>query len=96
MNGTNKFHKATGPAFNVGEKWLASSGSGSSVTITGVRPYSEDAKHISDYEVTYTWMEKGEVRTHSKDAWNFQVRYHHQADANLKVTAKPKQGSKHG
>lgn len=84
MNGAKKWHKATGPAFATGERWV---GAGNiSVTIVSVRAYIDDPKHASDWGVTYAWKERGEVVQHEKDAWNFQVRYQHEADLDLKVT----------
>ncbi len=78
MNGTKKFHKATGPAFNPGEVWY---GSGKiRVTIISVRKYAVDGDGISDYGVTY---DVGAGAQHEKDAWSFQVRYTHQADLEL-------------
>ncbi len=80
MNGKIKFHKATGPAFNVGEIWISSTGS--KVKIISVRRYPNAITyHLSDYSVTY-YTGEGD-NTHEKDAWNFQVRYTHQADVNL-------------
>lgn len=83
MNGNIKFHKATGPAFNVGEVWVGASGD--KVEIVSVRKYQgAAADHTSDYSVTYkTDPNNNSEQTHEKDAWNFQVRYTHQAD--LKV-----------
>ncbi len=77
MNGKIKFHKATGPAFNVGEVWV--SVSGVRVEVVGVSKYpgaTED--HTDDYSVTYRNTVDGSI--HEKDAWNFQVRYTHHAD----------------
>lgn len=85
MNGVNKFHKATGPAFLPGEVWRSHAGN-LKVTIVSVRAYIAKPTHISDYGVTYEWMERGNTVQHEKDAWNFQVRYHHVADENLRVT----------
>ena len=82
MNGKNKWHKATGPAFAVGEQWISHVGR-INTTIVSVRKYpgaSPDSNHISDYGVTYQYSDG---TTHEKDAWNFQVRYHHVADDNL-------------
>ncbi len=81
MNKVRKWHKATGPAFNPGEQWIGSTGH--SVVVVSVRKYpgaSPDSAHTSDYGVTYEWVERGQVRRHEKDAWNFQVRYTHIAD----------------
>lgn len=80
MNGKIKFHKATGPAFNEGEVWVGASGS--KVQIISVRKYiGATGDHTSDYGVTY-FTGEGD-NTHEKDAWNFQVRYTHQADINF-------------
>ena len=82
MNGEVKWHKATGPAFNVGEEWVSTAGN--RVSIVSVRKYpGSSTNHISDYGVTYSWLENGIVRTHEKDAWNFQIRYMHIADKGL-------------
>ena len=80
MNGNVKFHKATGPAFNPGEIWI---GVGNvRVEILSVRKYpGATSNHTSDYGVTYkTDPVNFPENTHEKDAWNFQVRYTHQAD----------------
>ena len=82
MNGARKFHKATGPAFNVGEVWVGSSGH--KVTVVSVRAFPMcNPNHSPDYGVTYEWVENGEVKQHEKDCWNFQVRYSHVADSKL-------------
>jgi len=81
MNGEIKWHKATGPAFAPGEQWVSTCGN--RVSIVSVRKYpgaKPESNHTSDYGVTYEWMERGEMRQHEKDAWNFQVRYTHVAD----------------
>ena len=85
MNGTKKWHKANGPAFNPGEQWFGIS-SKFPVTIVSVRKYlfaSTDSNHTSDYGVTYEWVQNGTVVRHEKDAWNFQVKYEHIADRYL-------------
>lgn len=83
MNHVQKFHKATGPAFNVGEQWIGNGGK-IKVNIVSVRKYpGATSNHTSDYGVTYEWVVNGEVVQHEKDAWNFQVRYHHIADNKL-------------
>jgi hypothetical protein len=78
MNGNIKFHKATGPAFNVGEVWYGSNGQ--KVRIVDVTLYLDTILpyYVSDYNVTY--MDMMDATVHEKDAWNFQVRYTHQAD----------------
>jgi hypothetical protein len=79
MNGAKKFHKPTGPAFNVGEVWRSLAGN-IRVVILGVRKYANGGNEISDFAVRYDNGEGVEVE---KDAWNFQVRYQHQADQGL-------------
>lgn len=90
MNGEVKWHKATGPAFFPGERWVSSSfkpplTSKTGVKVVSVRKYpGATSNHISDYGVTYEWEEEGgKVHQWEKDAWNFQVRYTHIADLNL-------------
>ena len=84
MNGATKCHKATGPAFATGQQWFGVTG-GFEVTIVSVRKYNPTnmSNHTSDFKVTYEWVENGKTVQHSKDAWNFQVRYMHIADRNL-------------
>jgi hypothetical protein len=84
MNGTVKFHKATGPAFNAGEVWF--SATGTKVEIVSVRKYpGANSDYSCDYGVTYkTDPDNHPELINEKDAWNFQVRYIHQADRNLK------------
>ncbi len=81
MNNKIKFHKATGPAFNPGEVWVGTGGR-IKVEIIAVRKYpGATSDHTSDYGVTYkTDPINNPEQTHEKDAWNFQVRYTHQAD----------------
>ena len=76
----SKFRKATGPAFSPGEVWIGSSGI--TVEIVAVRKYpGACGEHLSDYGVTYkTDPLNNSEQTHEKDAWNFQVRYTHNAD----------------
>lgn len=80
MNGKVKFHKATGPAFHPGEIWV--SANGVKVEIVEVRKYpAATGDHASDYGVTYkTDPVVNSQQINEKDAWNFQVRYTHQAD----------------
>ena len=75
MNGHKKFHKANGPAFAAGEKWVGTSGI--RCEIVSVRKYGDDKW---DYEVTAKYEDGAEF---SKDAWNFQVRYQHVADKDI-------------
>ena len=76
MNGHRKFHPPTGPAFAPGERWQSVSGK-IKCEIVSVRKIGDEKW---DYEVTYQYPDGA---THSKDAWNFQVRYQHHADVNL-------------
>lgn len=80
MNGKVKFHKATGPAFNVGEVWV--SANGVKVEVVSVQKFpGATGDHTSDYSVTYkTDPVANPQQINEKDAWNFQVRYTHQAD----------------
>jgi hypothetical protein len=48
--------------------------------ILGVRKYANGGNEISDYAVRYDNGVGVEVE---KDAWNFQVRYQHDADRDL-------------
>ena len=85
MNGKIKFHKATGPAFNVGERWCFADGSASYVEIISVTKYrGATGNTSSDYEVTYKTDPKNNPdATNTKDAWNFQCRYMHIADMSV-------------
>lgn len=79
MNGNIKFHKPNGPAFNFGEIWVPCSRPDAyKVTIVSVRKFGDDK---FDYEVTY--VDDRGIEMH-KDAWNFQVRYMHIADVNIR------------
>lgn len=85
MNGKIKFHKAAGPAFSPGEIWYSSNGI--KVEIVSVHKYpGATSDHNSDYAVTYkTDPTNSPSKIHEKDAWNFQVRYTHQADLVVKT-----------
>ena len=74
MNNKIKFHKANGPAFATGEKWISCDGCGIECEIISVHKFGNGKW---EYDITYMF-EDG--TTHSKDAWNFQVRYMHIAD----------------
>jgi len=76
----SKFRKWNSPAFNEGEIWVSSTGS--RVKIISVVKYpGATGQYSSDYEVTYfTDADKCDI-THSKDCWNFQVRYEHCSDS---------------
>jgi len=85
MNGNIKIHKAQGPAFMDGEIWY--SANGSKVTVLSCKLYNEivlqyRSAHASDFEVEYM---QADGTIYCKDAWNFQVRYTHHADMNLKL-----------
>lgn len=77
MNGCRKFHSPDGPAFNVGEHWRSISGKINCWITERVRYGPEKW----DVKVTYKYSDGA---THSKDAWNFQVRYQHTADEVIK------------
>jgi hypothetical protein len=80
MNGKIKFHKATGPAFKTGEVWHAANGQ--RVRIVDVARYlGVLSNHASDYSVMF--MDMTDAKVYEKDAWNFQVRYTHEADLSL-------------
>jgi hypothetical protein len=87
MNGKIKIHKATGPAFNAGERWYFADGTDSYVEIISVVKYrGATGNTSSDYEVTYKTDPKNNPdATNTKDAWNFQCRYTHAADLTARV-----------
>ena len=78
MNGEVKWHKASGPAFNPGEEWESVDGY-ILCRIVSVEKFGDGQW---DYRVTYEFPATGTQAT--KDAWSFQVRYRHIADARLK------------
>ena len=77
MNHASKFHKADGPAFVQGQRWTHNNGK-NWVTVVRTERFG-DGKW--DVEVYYTVPH--DVREYHKDAWNFQVRYTHEADLHL-------------
>lgn len=79
MNGAKKWHSPDGPAFNEGERWVGSSGT--PVTIHRTVRYGVDKW---DVDVFY-WVPMDSRRSIEcrKDAWNFQVRYQHEADLEI-------------
>ena len=77
MNGTIKFHPARSPAFNAGEVWVDSAGR--KVEVVSIRYFSTGEKF--DGQVIYRY-EDGQ--TSDKDVWNFQVRFTHIADKEIK------------
>lgn len=77
MNGKIKFHPGSSPAFNQGEVWHSASGGEYKVWILCTRRFSEGK---FDVDVTYEDDRKFPM---TKDVWNFQVRYVHQADKDL-------------
>ena len=82
MNGKVKWHKPNGPAFAFGERWVPCSGSNYFVTIVGTRKVGEGK---FDYVVTYVDDRAIEM---TKLAWDFQVRYQHIADVNIRSDRK--------
>lgn len=82
MNGKQKFHSPDGPAFNAGEVWVSCDGQ-HKVTIHRTVRYGVDKW---DVDVFYWVGFRHDPRRFiecSKDAWNFQVRYQHQADKEI-------------
>lgn len=77
MNHNQKFHNPKGPAFNVGEKWIAADGQGGECIINNTMKYGPDKWDVA----VFYECKNGQV--YEKDAWNFQVRYFHIADINL-------------
>lgn len=79
MDNMTKFRKWNSPAFNEGEVWVSSSGV--KVRIISVSKYpAAKSNHSSSYEVTYYVDAEKCDEIHSKDCWNFQVRYSHISD----------------
>lgn len=74
MNGNIKFHSPDGPAFHPGQRWVSSSGT--VVEIKSTDRWNDDKW---DVDVTYFPIDEPDL-PYTKDAWNFQVRYTHQAD----------------
>ena len=59
--------------FKPGSVWVASGGGKVTVlsaTFTGGNP-----EVASDWKVEYSWEDRGKTVAHTKDGWNFQVRY---------------------
>ncbi len=77
MNGKIKFHPAKSPAFNAGEVWVDSAGR--KVEVVSIRYFGTGEKF--DGQVIYR-DDTNEV--FDKDAWNFQVRYTHVADLEVR------------
>jgi len=75
MNGAKKFHSPDGPAFNEGQIWYSSCGV--KARIERVERYGVDKW---DVRVFYSFPVVGNGQLACKDAWNFQVRYQHEAD----------------
>jgi hypothetical protein len=74
MNSKIKFHSPNGPAFLPRQRWVSSSGT--EVEILSTARWGNDKWMV---DVTYCVVCEPE-QTWQKDAWNFQVRYTHQAD----------------
>lgn len=91
MNGAKKFHSPDGPAFLPGELW--ESCEGHVVEIKGTERYGSDKWDVNVYYIYVgklanmpAMLTDGRplpAREFSKDAWNFQVRYQHQADKEI-------------
>ncbi|AEK21657.1 hypothetical protein K5_134 [Pseudomonas phage K5] len=91
MNGAQKFHSPDGPAFNQGELW--ESCEGHVVEIKGTERYGSEKWDVNVYYVyagkspnmpaVLASRQELPAREFSKDAWNFQVRYQHQADKEI-------------
>jgi hypothetical protein len=80
MNGTTKFHRGRGPAFDPGEVWYSSEG----FRVEVVRTW---AFGTGKFDVVVEYLQANGTLC-QKDVWNFQVRYTHQAD--LACKNKPK------
>lgn len=80
MNGANKFHSPDGPAFNPGEIWWSADGMGLKARIEKIERYGVDKWDVLVY---YSFPIVGNGQLACKDAWNFQVRYQHQADLEI-------------
>jgi hypothetical protein len=80
MNGAKKFHKPDGPAFNEGEIWYSADGMGIEAKIERTERYGVDKWDVMVY---YSFPRTGHDNKACKDAWNFQVRYEHQADLEI-------------
>lgn len=78
MNGNIKFHKPSSPAFNNGEVWVGASGS--KVVIDGITHWPVC---VGKYDYTVHYTQCNGTKT-SKGAWEFQVRYTHQADEKMR------------
>lgn len=76
MNGAKKFHSPDGPAFNKGEIWKSSCGH--VAKIESIERYG-----VSKWDVNVHYSFPENNLTSCKDAWNFQVRYQHQADTEI-------------
>lgn len=76
MNGEKKFHSPIGPAFAPGEQWTSSCGN--QVTIVSTRKFGQDK-----WDILVEYVQR-DGSTCEKGAWDFQVRYEHNADKNLR------------
>lgn len=78
MNGQKKWHSPDGPAFNEGEIWYSACGVKAKIERT--ERYGVDKWDVLVY---YSFPVTGSDNKACKDAWNFQVRYEHQADKEI-------------
>lgn len=78
MNGAKKFHNPDGPAFNPGEVWEGVGGH--KVVIKATKRFGWTKW---DVDVYYEYLDNPQEIGFKKDAWNFQVRYEHQADKEI-------------
>lgn len=76
MNGNIKFHKPESPAFDHWQEWV--SACGHSVHIIKVVRWG-----TGKWDATVTYCGR-DMHPMEKDAWNFQVRYQHVADKNIR------------
>lgn len=78
MNGAKKFHNPSGPAFNEGQIWISSCG-----VVARIEKTERYGVDKWDVKVYYSSPVAPGSALGCKDAWNFQVRYRHQADLEI-------------
>lgn len=81
MNKATKNHKATGPAFQSGQVWYIEPIKKIGKVIIDRVEKEGNGRGLIDYRVHFTYPDGGKG---SKDAWNFQIHYTHEADAKIK------------
>lgn len=69
---SNMFYEITSPYFNQDSEWTSCDGSGIICRIREVSQEIDNPKHLSEYDVIYEYYDG---KQHTKDAWNFQIRY---------------------